>query len=133
MRPFGYLLAVDLYGVRPTTTGDLRLCYDFLEDAVKTLGVNKQAPPFVFESPLVGPNGENFEDKAGISSWIPLIESGIQLHTIVPKRFVSIDYYTCSVVDKEMEKKLIELAKLYFQPEEIESQLIERGKKYRQY
>lgn len=129
-RPFGFELLVDLYDCRPTSVGDLRLCYDFLEDAVKTLGVNKQSPPFIFESPLVGPNGENWESKAGLSGWIPLIESGISIHTLVPRRFISVDYYTCSIIDNRMEQKLIDLAKLYFQPEEVEKRLIKRGLKY---
>lgn len=124
MRPFGYSLMVDLYNCNPKTMYDVSLVYDFLVDAVKTLGVHQQAPPYVFVSPA------EFPDKVGISSWIPLIESGIQCHTLAVTSFVSIDYYTCSVIDEGMKSKLIDLAKLYFQPEEIETNLILRGRKY---
>lgn len=125
MNPFGQELLVDAYDCLSLTVDDLEQCYEFLEKAVEILGVSKQAPPFIFHSPT-----EGFEDKAGISGWIPLIESGIQIHTLTAKNFVSVDYYTCSRIDSEVEKKLLDHIRLYFHPKEIESQLIARGVKY---
>ena len=104
---------------------DLRLCYDFLEEAVRVLGVHKQSPPFIFQSPE-----EGFEDKAGLSGWIPLIESGIQIHTLAIKNFISIDYYTCSTVNEKMKRNLIQFAQKIFQPTSIDKQFLLRGKKY---
>lgn len=124
MKPFGYELLLDLYDCEKSTVNDLRACYDFLEGAVIVLGVNKQSPPFIFQSPV------EFPDKAGLSGWIPLIESGIQIHTLTEKNFISIDYYTCSEVNEEMKGKLIAYAKHVFNPKDIESQFILRGTKY---
>lgn len=125
MKSFGVELLLDLYECDPKTVNDLRLCYDFLEQAVKTLGVSKQSPPFIFQSPA-----EGFEDKAGLSGWIPLIESGIQIHTLTAKNFVSIDYYTCSKVDEIMKENLVNLAMTTFQAKIVESQFVLRGKNY---
>lgn len=125
MKPFGYELLLDLYDCDPKTVNDLRICYNFLENAIGVLGVHKQSPPFIFQSPE-----EGFEDKAGLSGWIPLIESGIQLHTLTVKNFISIDYYTCSTIDDDIKTKLIEFAKNTFHPKHIESQFLLRGKKY---
>jgi len=42
---------------------------------------------------------ETFPDKAGVSGWQPLIESGIQIHTINENNFVTIDVYTCGTLE----------------------------------
>lgn len=124
MKPFGYELLLDLYDCDPKTVNDLRICYDFLENAVKVLHVNKQSPPFIFQSPT------EFPDKAGLSGWIPLIESGIQIHTLTEKNFISIDYYTCSTIDDEKREELIAFTKKVFSPKNIESTLVKRGIQY---
>lgn len=119
--PFGYLLTLDLYDCHPRHLSDLRRVYAFLDGLVAALGMTKQAPPFVFLSPA------EFPDKAGISGWVPLIESGIQIHTLQPRRFVSVDIYCCRRFDQA---KVCELARLFFDPLDIEINEIERGKKY---
>lgn len=127
---FGVELLVDAYDCNKDALNSLDVCSSFLKEAVKTLGVSEQSPPFVFISPLVGPNGEDFSDKAGISGWIPLIESGIQIHTLVPKKFLSVDYYTCSNVDDTVKEKLLALITKHFGSTNMESQFIERGIRY---
>lgn len=119
--PFGYLLTLDLYGCRNGACDDLTACYNFLEALVKQLGMTMQAPPFLFRSPA------QYPDKAGLSGWVPLIESGIQIHTLSPKHFVSIDIYCCHEFDKE---HIVELARGYFTPAEVEMNQIPRGLKY---
>lgn len=120
-KPFGYLLTLDLYGCRPGAADDLTLCYDFLRSLVKELAMTMQAPPFIFRSP------DAFPDKAGLSGWVPLIESGIQIHTLVPKNFVSIDIYCCGEFDIA---RLIALAEVTFHPREVEMNQMPRGLKY---
>jgi S-adenosylmethionine/arginine decarboxylase-like enzyme len=123
-KPFGYELLLDLYGADPHTIDDVGIVYNFLEEVVHALGVTAQAPPYVFRSPQM------FPDKAGISAWVPLIESGVQVHTLVVKNFVSIDLYSCSTIDRAAKKKLINLAKRFFKPTKVESHLVKRGIKY---
>lgn len=91
---FGRSLHVDLYGVRRELCNDLDFCYRLLDDLTARLGMHKQAPPFIFRSPDV-----EFPDKAGLSGWVPLIESGISIHTLTLTQFVSVDIYTCGCLD----------------------------------
>lgn len=89
-RAFGRSLHVDLYGVDRAVCDDLGFCYAVLDDLTAFLGMHKQSPPYIFRSPDV-----EFPDKAGLSGWVPLIESGISIHTLTLTGFVSIDIYTC--------------------------------------
>ena len=119
--PFGYLLTLDLYGCKPGTAGDLNLNYQFLNNLVDYLGMTKQSPPFIFVSP------EEYPDKAGLSGWVPLIESGIQIHTLTPKNFVSIDVYSCHKFSPIGVEEYV--ARIY-EPQEIEKNFVLRGVKY---
>ncbi|MBM3887513.1 MAG: hypothetical protein FJ388_00135 [Verrucomicrobia bacterium] len=121
-KPFGYLLALDLYDCREGVCDDIGLCYQFLEDVVVELGMQKQSPPFIFRT-----DGRKYPDKAGLSGWVPLIESGIQIHTLSPKNFISIDVYSCGPFRKHRLEKFV---KSYFSPAEIEMNLIWRGTRY---
>lgn len=90
---FGHSLHVDLYGVDRALCDDIGFFYRLLDDVVARLGMHKQAPPFIFRSPDV-----EYPDKAGLSGWVPLIESGISVHTLALVGFVSIDLYTCGLL-----------------------------------
>ena len=120
--PFGYQLLLDLYHCKKGACDDLSLCYDFLEKIVKVLKVEPQSPPFIFRT-----DGKRFPDKAGLSGWAPLVESGIQLHTLTPKDFVSIDVYSCRPFEIEPLKTFVQQC---FAPKRIEEQFIERGVNY---
>lgn len=124
IKPFGKELLLDCYDCDYKSVDDLESVYEFLEEAVLVLGVQKQTPPFVFHSP------PEFPDKAGISAWVPLIESGIQCHTLTAKNFISIDFYTCGELTPKMRNVLKELVTLCFSPEKIDSQFILRGVEY---
>lgn len=122
IEPFGYLMTIDLYNCRSGVCDDLNLCYYFLENLVVALKMKKQSPPFIFRS-----DAKLYPDKAGLSGWIPLIESGIQIHTLVPKNFISIDIYSCGKFSTESIK---EFCRNYFGAEEVEMHFVERGIKY---
>ncbi len=119
--PFGYLMTLDLYACRPTTLADIGLVYGFLEMLVLKLGVKKQAPPFVFLSP------PEYTDKVGITAWVPLIESGIQVHTLQPRRYVSVVIYCCRKIDQGL---VSNIARGFFDPREVSVMQIECGRKY---
>ncbi len=121
-KPFGYLMTIDLYNCKEGVCDDLSLCYKFLDEIVEKLGMKKQAPPFIFKS-----DNTLYPDKAGLSGWVPLIESGVQMHTLTPKRFISIDVYSCKEFEPVHMDKFIEE---YFGPEHVEINFIERGLKY---
>lgn len=119
---FGYQLLLDLYECREGVCEDLNLNYRFLDEMVEKLGMEKQAPPNIFRSDEV-----RFPDKAGLSGWVPLIESSIVIHTLSPKNFISIDIYCCKSFDSDKAK---EICRDFFAPKEIDAQHIERGLKY---
>ena len=121
-KPFGYLLTLDLYDCKEGLCGDIAFCYDFLIDIVKKLDMNLQSQPYIFHSP-----DEEYPDKAGLSGWAPLIESGIQIHTLTPKNFVSIDVYSCGEFSAE---GISEYVKDYFGCKKVEMNFIERGVEY---
>lgn len=122
IEPFGYLMTVDLYGCKHGVCDDLDLCYRFLEDIVIKLKMTKQSPPFLFRS-----DGHKYPEKAGLSGWVPLIESGVQLHTLSPKNFISLDIYSCGKFSTENIK---EFCRDYFSAKEVEMHFVERGIKY---
>ncbi len=120
--PFGVQLLVDLYECKPGACDDLSLCYDFLEEIVRVLKVEPQSPPFIFRT-----DGKRYPDKAGLSGWIPLVESGVQIHTLTPKDFISIDIYSCRPFDPELIKAFVRRT---FAPKRMDGQFLERGLDY---
>ena len=120
--PFGYQLLLDLYDCKKGACDDLTLCYNFLEEIVGVLKVEPQSPPYIFRT-----DGKRYPDKAGLSGWIPLVESGIQIHTLTPKDFISIDIYCCKSFSIEKAK---EFCKVFFTPKRMDAQYIERGIDY---
>ena len=121
-RAFGFQLLLDLYDCRAGVCDDLGHCYQFLDDIVGHLGMEKQSPPSIFRSDEV-----RFPDKAGLSGWVPLIESSIVIHTLSPKNFISIDIYCCRFFDQA---KAEEFCRKFFAPKKIEVQYVERGLNY---
>ncbi len=120
--PFGYQLLLDLYDCKPGASDDLGLCYEFLEQIIHVLKVEPQSPPFIFRT-----DGKRYPDKAGLSGWIPLVESGIQLHTLSPKEFISIDIYSCRKFELDPVKAFV---RRYFPPKWMNEQFLERGLDY---
>jgi len=119
---FGFQLLLDLYNCRPGVCDDLDLCYKFLDEIVGYRGMEKQAPPFIFRSPE-----ERFPDKAGLSGWVPLIESSIVIHTLTLKDFISIDIYCCKKFDI---KKAKDFVIKFFSPQRMDARYILRGLDY---
>lgn len=120
---FGYFLGIDMYNCK--NANDLDVAYNVLDNLPKAIGVVKQGPPIVIrgQEHLKKEGSE----KGGVSGWIALIESGIQLHTIRDRNFVSIDIYSCKKFDVN---DAVEFCKRQYSPERIETHFLERGKEY---
>lgn len=120
---FGYFLGIDMYACKGVN--DLSQGYELLDNLPLVIGMTKQGPPIVIRGQ------EHFKkkgsEKGGISGWIALIESGIQLHTIRDREFVSIDIYSCKKFDVS---KVVDFCKKHYAPRNIETHLLERGKDY---
>ena len=119
---FGYELLVDCYDCKKGTSEDLDLCYEFLDKLVDFIHMEKQAPPQIFRT-----NRKKYPEKAGLSGWVPLVESSIVIHTLTKKNFISVDVYSCGKFDPE---RVVRFIRKYFNPEKIEKQLVERGRDY---
>lgn len=119
---FGYHLVMDCYGCDHMAVGSLDVCYKYLDDMTSLLKMHKQTQPLVFQTDPV-----KYPDKAGISAWVPVVESGISLHTLTPTDFVSIDVYSCKKYSIEKVKAFTQKV---FKPIEIEEKFFLRGEKY---
>lgn len=98
---FGYSYYMQMYNTRVGAADDLELHYRFLEELVERLGMVPMSAPYVMHGPRK--NGiELFPDKAGCSGWIPLITSGIQIHSLEPSHFITLDVYSCKEFDPEL-------------------------------
>ena len=121
---FGYLLTMDLYGVEPARCQDLNIGYDFLNTLPEHIGMHKQSLPHIYVTP------PEWEGKGGLSGWVGLVESGIQLHTLTDQGFVTIDLYTCSHIGSDMIPNILHFVAKYYPYKEVETNLIKRGLKY---
>lgn len=119
---FGYQLLLDLYECKEGVCDDLSLCYQFLDEIVDALGMEKQAPPNIFRS-----DATRFPDKAGLSGWAPLIESSVVIHTLTPKNYISIDVYCCKAFDRNIARSMCDK---FFRPKKVDEQYLERGLDY---
>jgi len=122
IEPFGYQLVLDLYGCKEGVCDDLNLCYQFLDEIVPFIKMEKQAPPDIFRT-----DSGRWPDKAGLSGWVPLAESSIVIHTMSVKNFITVDIYSCKKFDNEKVKGFV---KRFFYPKQIEEHFIHRGKNY---
>ena len=84
--------------------------------------VHKQSEPYVVYTDPV-----KYPDKAGISAWLPIVESGLSIHTLTPTGFISVDVYSCKKYNPD---KVREFTRKTFKPEEIEEKHFLRGEKY---
>jgi S-adenosylmethionine/arginine decarboxylase-like enzyme len=115
---------LDCFDCQPGIADNLEATYRYLEELVNLLGMTKMAPPIVIHGPRDPQGNELFPDKAGVSGWVPLIESGIQLHGLEPTRFITIDVYSCRIFDPFVVRVFTEG---FFRPANITHQFCERG------
>ena len=125
-KPFGYSYLIDLFACKKGTADDMELTYRFLETLVDRIGMTKMSAPVVIHAPRVR-GVEIYPEKAGVSGWVPLIESGIQIHSIEPTHFITLDVYSCNKFDPNIVK---DFAKETFGFQDCEEHFIVRGKNY---
>ena len=118
--PWGFQLVLDCFGCDEEVCCDLDRGYEFLDKITLHLGMTKQTQPYVFKTCETA-----FPGKPGYSGWMPIIESGIQIHTSAINRFISIDVYSCRPFD---EASVVEFVKNWFNPRHIETCFLHRGK-----
>jgi S-adenosylmethionine/arginine decarboxylase-like enzyme len=97
-KPFGYSYMLDMFACAPGVADSMELHYRFLEQLVEKIGMTPMSTPHVIHGPRVK-GKEVYPDKEGISAWIPLIESGIQIHSLEPSHEMYIDVFSCNNFD----------------------------------
>lgn len=117
---WGFQLIIDCFGCEPEVCCDLDKGYEFLDKICVHLNMTKQTQPYIFKTCET-----TFPGKPGYSGWVPIIESGIQIHTSANNRFISIDVYSCKDFD---EGDVEDFVKRWFAPEYVETLLVYRGK-----
>ena len=119
---FGYHMTMDCYGCDRKTIDSIKVCYNYLNKMTEIMKVHKQSEPYVvYTDPI------KYPDKAGISAWVPIVESGVSIHTLTPTGFISIDVYSCKKYNIE---KIRDFTRKTFKPKEIEEKFFLRGEKY---
>lgn len=117
---WGFQLIIDCFGCGFDVCCDLDKGYEFLDKICIHLKMTKQTQPYIFKTCET-----TFPGKPGYSGWVPIIESGIQIHTSAKNHFISIDVYSCKSFDQAVVEEFV---KSWFEPEYIESFLLYRGK-----
>lgn len=117
---WGYHLIVDCFGCSEDSCCSLDRGYEFLDKICLFLKMTKQTQPYIFKTCETA-----FPGKPGYSGWVPIIESGIQIHTSAANQFISIDVYSCKTYDPQA---VVDFCQNWFQPSHIETQMIHRGK-----
>lgn len=131
---FGKSYLLDLYNCKNGVCDDMEVHYRFLEEMVHRLDMKPLCSPIVIHCPVTFAEKDgnllrldNFPDKAGCSGWIGLATSGIQIHSIEPQRFCSIDIYSCKDFDINLVREIVYK---YFQFEKYEENVVNRGLDY---
>jgi S-adenosylmethionine decarboxylase len=119
-QPWGYQLIVDCFGCDFDVCCDLDKGYEFLDQICRHLHMTKQTQPYIFKTCETA-----FPGRPGYSGWVPIIESGIQIHTSAYNRFISVDIYSCRPFDED---DVVAFVKRWFEPENIDTALLLRGK-----
>lgn len=117
---WGYHLIVDCFGCADDDCCNLDRGYDFLDKVCNFLEMTKQTQPYIFKT-----CEKTFPGRPGYSGWVPIIESGIQIHTSAKNQFISIDVYSCKRFDPA---KVEQFVRQWFNPAEIDRQLVHRGR-----
>ncbi len=117
---WGFQLVLDCFGCSEEVCCDLDRGYEFLDKICIHLKMTKQTQPYIFKTCET-----TFPGKPGYSGWVPIIESGIQIHTSANNRFVSIDVYSCNPFKEE---DVLDFVRTWFAPKHIETCFLHRGK-----
>ncbi|MEM9293491.1 MAG: S-adenosylmethionine decarboxylase [Acidobacteriota bacterium] len=119
---WGIQLIVDCFGVDYDVCCDLNRGYEFLDQICQHLKMTKQTQPYIFKTCET-----TFPGRPGYSGWVPIIESGIQVHTSAYKNFISVDVYSCKDFD---DTDVVDFVKNFFRPERVQTATLMRGTGY---
>lgn len=124
IRGYGPHLTYDGYGGDPDLLDNMQLVFEFLLKLPAILGMNKLTQPYV----LRYDGGEKPEDR-GVTGFVIIAESHISIHTYPHDGAFFFDAFSCKAFDLEAALKFIRET---FKVKEEETELVTRGKRFRQ-
>lgn len=120
---FGEHLTIDGYRGNQEKLNDKERVFKILDELPIKLGMNKLAPPVLYEA-----ESNNKKDPGGWTGMVIIAESHISIHTFPKRRFLTADIYTCkNGMDLQF---IINYFKEAFDLEDVEDHFIKRGTKY---
>jgi len=122
---FGMHLMLDAYGVRRELLADKEKVSVFLSDLPGKIGMRILDGPFVVEAKETN---SGF-DPGGWSGVVIIHESHISIHTFPLRGFFSLDVYSCSNFQTQVEQLMSHIGQAFPYKEE-ELVIIHRGRKY---
>lgn len=123
--PWGFQLIIDCFGCSHEACCDLDRGYEFLDKICVYLKMTKQTQPYIFKTCETA-----FPGRPGYSGWVPIIESGIQIHTSAYNQFISVDVYSCRPFDQG---DVVQFTRDWFKPAHVETAFLHRGKGLQMY
>ncbi|MEM7480920.1 MAG: S-adenosylmethionine decarboxylase [Acidobacteriota bacterium] len=122
---WGFQLIIDCFGCDFDACCDLDNGYEFLDRICDHLHMTKQTQPYIFKT-----CESAFPGRPGYSGWVPIIESGIQIHTSAHNRFISVDVYSCKPFDIS---DVVAFTQRWFKPVHVDTAFLQRGKDYKKH
>jgi S-adenosylmethionine decarboxylase len=123
MNHFGEHVTIDGYGGDEQLLNNQDVVLSVLNDLPELLDMHKMSKPEIYFS-----EGNDIKDPGGWTGVVTIAESHISIHTFPKRGFVSADVYTCkNGMDTEY---IFNYFKDKFKLQELETNFIERGKKY---
>lgn len=120
---FGEHITIDGYGGDYDLLNSKENVESSFNELLELLDMHALTDPIVIEAP-----DNQIKDPGGWSGFVVIAESHIAIHTFPKRKFVSADVYTCR---NGMELEPIkEFFKQKFGLAELETNFIQRGKKY---
>lgn len=120
---FGMHLMIDGYDGDPIKLDDRNLVFECLNELPEKTQMHKICEPCLVSFP-----GNDKKDPGGHSGFVMIAESHISIHTFPKKKFVSIDFYTCS---DRLDRDFIEgYFKEKFDLKDLEINFVRRGTRF---
>lgn len=122
---FGMHLMLDAYEADQEKLGDMKRIFKYLHDLPDMIGMRRLGLPTVVNADET----ESGFDPGGITGFTLIAESHISIHTFPKRGFFTMDLYSCSNFEDEVDT-ILSYTKEMFGFEQHELQVVLRGKEY---
>ena len=121
----GMHLMLDAYGVAHKPLDDMKLVFKYLNTLPAMIGMSILSTPNVVDAEETASK----LDPGGISGIVMIAESHISIHTFAKRGFFSMDLYSCSNFEDDVDT-VMEYTKKIFPRKKHHLQIVKRGLEY---